>query len=85
MHACVGQVPERHVLADGQAENVGLVGQGESVQASVVVELDPLLERKLLEFGGVEDAGADRSGPGSGHILGHYAMMIKQCEKQERW
>ncbi len=81
MHACGWegrQVPEGHVLADGQAENVGLVGQGESVQASVVVELDPLLERKLLELGGVEDAGADRSWPGSRHILGHYAMTIIQ-------
>jgi hypothetical protein len=69
------------VLADGQAEDVGLVGQGEPVEAGVVVELDPLLEGELLELGGIEDAGADwRGGHGPDHsrcILGHCAIVTK--------
>lgn len=46
---------ERDVLADGQTEDIGGTGQGESVDADIMRDLVLLLEDEVLELGGVQD------------------------------
>lgn len=46
---------ERDVLADGEAEDIGGAGEGETVDGDVVRDLVLLLQDEVLELGGVQD------------------------------